>query len=437
MIKNFRCLMNFLQPQFISFGSKKKKSSGSYSQQGQSQVAPQYRPEHQALFDQAYPAINNLYFGQGPFGEALSLSNFAPHLYRGAQGLLNDFDYARMQMWNQMQPIRDLNYQVRQYDPYAAFRGFDPAGTPNAFASFQPGQAFAGYDPRMRFGNLPKEIRNTSVAQAASQAGTNQLGVNAAADFLQGGRAGLVNPEISNLIAQAVQAGVNPVVRAFSQQIQPGIAAQAWGAGQSGSSRQGIAEGIARSNLQQQALDSAMRTAAQLQARAYDSGLGAYVGTLGQLASLQNAQTGSNRQQMDAYALRHQIAQDRSRMELAGREAMGRMNLAELQAMADNYRGLGQLGIAGRQALQSGTLAGLGGASQLMDSSIARDIATSNRLLEQRRAQMGVGHLPYALNQDLVNLLTSLPPESIRAIMSSGGSFSSRGKSGGFGFSLF
>lgn len=83
-------------------------------------------------------------------------------------------------------------------------------------------------------------------------------------------------PETNPALQAAIEAAVRPIEEQFTQSILPGLRRGAITSGQLGSSRQGVAEGLASQAFLRQVGD----TSAQLQNEAFQSGLGAMIGAL-------------------------------------------------------------------------------------------------------------------------------------------------------------
>ncbi|NIS77748.1 MAG: hypothetical protein GTO00_09080 [Deltaproteobacteria bacterium] len=129
-----------------------------------------------------------------------------------------------------------------QLPPETGIAGFDPLQV-----QAQGGLAGLVSDPNSPFG------------QAVQQA-------NLAQNFALGP---VLFPETNPALARATEAAITPLTEAFTQSVLPNIRSGAALAGQPGSSRQGIAEGIASGNFLRQVGD----TSAQLQNEAFRAGL--------------------------------------------------------------------------------------------------------------------------------------------------------------------
>jgi hypothetical protein len=114
----------------------------------------------------------------------------------------------------------------------------------------------------------------------------------------------LLFPETNPALSGATDAAIRPITEAFTQSVLPNIRGGAQLAGQPGSSRQGIAEGIATGSLLRQVGD----TSASFQNVAYGQGLDAFIKALAlgpQTAQLQTLPAsiidliGANRQGLD------------------------------------------------------------------------------------------------------------------------------------------
>jgi len=86
----------------------------------------------------------------------------------------------------------------------------------------------------------------------------------------------LLSPETNPFLAQTAQAASRPIMQALQEMELPGIGREAIGAGQFGSSRHGIAEGIAKRGALQQIGD----VSADIFSRGYGQGLQGMLGGL-------------------------------------------------------------------------------------------------------------------------------------------------------------
>jgi hypothetical protein len=100
------------------------------------------------------------------------------------------------------------------------------------------------------------------------------------------GQALNADPTQSPFFAQSLQASYNPFIRNFMQSILPGIRGDAVGVGQAGSSRQGIAQGMASQGLLQQLGDMT----SQMGQNAYNTGAQQRLGALGMMPQIMGAQ---------------------------------------------------------------------------------------------------------------------------------------------------
>lgn len=88
------------------------------------------------------------------------------------------------------------------------------------------------------------------------------------------------NPVVQN----AVQAAINPAIRAFNEQVMPGLQGEALLTGNVGSSRQGIAQGNAADALQRNILD----TSASVTNQAYQTGLDTLISAMAMAPQIAN-----------------------------------------------------------------------------------------------------------------------------------------------------
>jgi len=141
---------------------------------------------------------------------------------------------------------------------------------------FFPGQTYAGMDP------LQQQGMQSQLDYAGGGLG-NQVGAAQQAQL-----SALQAPDVANNPYLSAQADViqNRLGRNFNEQLMPGIRDQMMGAGQTGSSRHGVAQGIAARGTQE-ALGSSL---ADLYGGAYGQGLQAQSAAMGM--SPQMAQLG-------------------------------------------------------------------------------------------------------------------------------------------------
>lgn len=135
------------------------------------------------------------------------------------------------------------------------------------------------------------------------------------------GQALNVDPSQSPYYQSALQSSFNPFVRNFLQSILPGIRSEAVGVGQAGSSRQGIAQGLASQGLLQQLGDITSNTANN----AYNTGIQSRLSALGLLPQIQQ----SNLLPSNVY---QQIGQQQ--------QAQNQQNLNAPFALGQTYQGL-------------------------------------------------------------------------------------------------
>lgn len=149
------------------------------------------------------------------------------------------------------------------------------------------GSGVAGFDPlqtlaqQMTMGAsrnmLPMLGQQQAGGSALMQAGAGVLGNQVGAqNFLMSGAA--LDPNMNPALAGVTDAAIRPMIDTFQRQIMPGIANDAVSAGGFGGTRQGIAEGIAASDLNRQVGD----VSASIQNNAYNQGLQAMAQMAGQ-----------------------------------------------------------------------------------------------------------------------------------------------------------
>lgn len=174
---------------------------------------------------------------------------------------------------------------VQKADPWAGQQPFLTDIFNQAQKQFQsagpqyyPGQTIAPISPA-----------TIQAQQMATQAATGQQQqlANAGAWATNYGLTQAVDPASNPFFQSAVEGAIRPVVRQFTDAGGPlaSIRSGATDAGQYGGSRQGIAEGIALTNLNQQLLD----TTAQMGSAAYGQGLDAQGRALAFLPQTQQA----------------------------------------------------------------------------------------------------------------------------------------------------
>lgn len=134
-----------------------------------------------------------------------------------------------------------------------------------------PSQLVAGFDPFQTAGqNLGAQ---------------NAYGLQGAVNNTFGAYGNALNPNSSfnsPLYQNALQSTLNPILRNFQQNVVPSIGRQAAGVGQPGSSRQGVAEGIASQGLMQNISD----IGSQYAQNAFNQGINSRNQALGQASQL-------------------------------------------------------------------------------------------------------------------------------------------------------
>jgi len=160
------------------------------------------------------------------------------------------------------------------------------------------------------------------------------------------------DPANNQYFQGAVQAAIRPITEQFTEQVLPSIRSGAIGAGQMGSSRQGVAEGIASRGY----MDTVGDITAQMGNQAYGQGLQAMQaagGLGGQLASLGGGQIGQ------AAGLQGQLAGLGSQFAGQGLGALGQSGglSAQLGGLGSQFAGQGLDAMGGG----AGVLGGLYG----------------------------------------------------------------------------
>ena len=275
------------------------------------------------------------------------------------------------------------------------------------------------------------------------------------------------DPANNPFFQQAVQSAIRPVTEQFREQVLPGIGHGAQSAGQFGSSRQGIAEGIASRGY----LDTVGDITANMGNAAYAQGLGALsnAGSLGSnLAGLglnaqgQAGQLGSTQvgQGLGATSNAGQLAQGQAGLGINAQQAMGGMygNLANLglsqlqsggqlgQGLAQLYGqmglGLGNLGQSGigqgiqgygqSAALTPTVQQGLGAAGQMVEQIGQQRTADQQAQIDADQARWNYQQqLPYSMVSDYLQLLQGAPGGQTSSTMSGGGGSRLGGALGG------
>lgn len=144
--------------------------------------------------------------------------------------------------------------------------------------AYYPGSTVAPQSPFTQFGDIYSALQaGTNVMDAGNamaQGASSLLGADPYSSVAMSGIQHLYNaadPASNQYFQSALEASMRPVTQQLQEQIMPGLRSGATGAGQYGSSRQGIAEGLASSRAVQTMADMA----AQMGSTAYGQGLGA------------------------------------------------------------------------------------------------------------------------------------------------------------------
>lgn len=141
--------------------------------------------------------------------------------------------------------------------------------------SADPNQSVAGFTDLQQQG----QQRATDFANNGAQ--------NIGAQALQAYGTGINAADVQNnpAFASALNAALRPITQNFQETVLPGLGHNATDAGQYGSSRHGVAQGIASRGY----LNAIGDTTADMASQAYGQGLNAMLGTLGQTNNVANA----------------------------------------------------------------------------------------------------------------------------------------------------
>lgn len=212
------------------------------------------------------------------------------------------------------------------------------------------------------------------------------------------------NPQNNPYFQQAVQSAIRPVTENFQEQVMPGIRQGAQAAGQQGSSRQGIAEGIAARGYMNTVGDISANMGNQayaqgLQAVQASGQLGQGLAGLGASALGQSGQIGTNlagltaQQLGQAGQLGSQLGQlNLGQMSQAGNlgAQLGQLNLNQLSQAGG--LGIDQSSLLGQQMGQAGSLgANLAGTNANLQMGLAN--------LGSNMVQNAAGNYSQAVNQ--------------------------------------
>lgn len=181
--------------------------------------------------------------------------------------------------------------------------------------------------------------------------------------FLESGA--LLNPNTNPVLKQQTAAAVRPIRQELMQEVMPGIRSNYVGNNMFGSSRQGIAEGMAMEEFLKQAQDATT----ELQMNAFDQGLGAMLSSLNKSQDTASSGVGAG---LDA-----------------GSAATGNLFNAALEALTRTPS------IAELSFLPGMTLEGIGQSQQGMDQALLNEKV--NRYTSEQM-------LPFLKAQDIANL---------------------------------
>jgi len=247
---------------------------------------------------------------------------------------------AAQQLAAQGDPTKLLGYEQMQ--------GLQAASDPTQNQAYASLQAMQGFDP------------------------TQLGGYGAISQLMQAG-----DPSTNPYFQSTLQGALRPVTQQFQEEIMPALQRNANLMGNVGSSRQGIAEGLAASRANQQMADIAAQMGNTaygqgLQAMATAGGLGAEYGQLGLSAQQAAGQLGSQitGQQLQGLGAAGQLGSTLQGQALGNLQAGGQMQSAMY----------GQ----GLQAAQAGT--GLEYGLKISQDQVAADMAKASAQLQASRA---------------------------------------------------
>jgi len=131
----------------------------------------------------------------------------------------------------------------------------------------------------------PTQVQAQNMLSGAATGPTQSL-ANEGAAAEQFSLGPVLYPQSNPALQASIQGAIDPLMRNWQNTVLPSIQSNFQMAGQPGSTRQGVAEGIAATNLNQQIAD----TTAQMESNAYGQGLTAQGRALALLPEIQAAQ---------------------------------------------------------------------------------------------------------------------------------------------------
>ncbi len=175
---------------------------------------------------------------------------------------------------------------------------------------------------------------------------------------------GVLYPGSNPALQSATEAAIRPITEEYTQSVLPNIRNNAAQAGQVGSSRQGVAEGMASRDFMRQVGD----TAAQMQNENYQKGLDVF--SRGMLLSPQMAQLQTVPSQLLGAVGTQQQGQEQAELNAliqrhGARQMLPLLAAQELSSLAGSFGGGGTTSTAIGPTLNqpSGLMMGLGGAA--------------------------------------------------------------------------
>lgn len=393
----------------------------------------------QPYLSEAYARANSLYGGAGPqyypgqqvatpnwlegAGQTDMLQNMGQlglvgdNAFQASQnmqtGAMNQLQNGQMLQGNATTNMQNMGQYLNQSTPY----GMSALDSMLA----QANQASGGY--------------GTAANAAGTLAGYGTSGgVQAGTSGQMDAMTRLMNagdPSSNQYVANAINSAIRPVTQNFQEQVMPAIRQGAQAAGQMGSSRQGIAEGIAARGYQ----DTVGDISSNMMNQAYNQGLQA-MNSAGQLGQ------GLTAQGLGALGQSGSLGQG-----LAG---LSSNNLANAGNLAQGFTGLGaglqsQLANLGQQGQnnaltslgQSQALAGAVQNANLLPGQAMQGIG--QQLTADQQAQINADmakynygqNLPYSMLSDYMQLLQGAPGGQTSSSQSGGGGNRLTGALGG------
>lgn len=361
----------------------------------------------------------------------------AERLYNNGPGFFTPFDPAQIAGQEARlgfaQNFPTLQKPYQDATQFGLFGGFNPENNPyapqgltgavggglNALGSGNPyqggmlGATLGGPSANSNPFGIGGAVRSSL---AGPSTGSNPFGINNAIQF------GLNAPNIKNnpYLGQYMDAATRPLTQQLEMGQLPSIRSQAADAGQQGSSRQGVAEGVAR-GLTNQAIGD---TRAQIANQAYGQGLGAQANAIN--AAQQSYGQDIQRQLAGVGLAQQSYGQDINR-QLAG---LGLANQSYGQDIARQQGAMNFAGNAGSQAFDQQARA-LALYPQMMQSGLLPSSLLSQVGAERQASANQQQTDPYARLQQYAGILGGLTGAGGTSVQSGGGSNAAMGALGG------